>query len=163
MDAYPIQKMNLTINNRQRRHRVDRKRITCLTNWLMMRTPNLSPDLAREAVSLILTDDDGIRCINREVFGRDEVTDVITCCYDPLPGPDEQAEAELIINLQRAVAAARGGWSASRELALYIAHGCDHLAGADDATPAEAMRMRRRELRWLREAAAQDLVEGLLG
>jgi len=48
-----------------------------------------------------------------------------------------------------------------RELALYLAHGCDHLAGADDATPRQRAAMRRRELRWLRAAAHADLLMGL--
>ena len=123
---------------------------------------NLPPELARGAVTLILTGDDGIRCINAGVFGRDSVTDVITCSYDPVPGVEPDAEAELVVNVQRAVARARPGWPASRELALYIAHGCDHLTGADDATPDAAARMRRRELRWLREADARGLLEDLI-
>jgi len=30
-----------------------------------------------------------------------------------------------------------------------VAHGMDHLSGADDLTPADYDRMRRRELAWL--------------
>ena len=48
--------------------------------------------------------------------------------------------------------------TADRELALYLAHGCDHLTGADDATPAGRARMRRRELGWLRELALTRLI-----
>ncbi|MBQ3810327.1 MAG: hypothetical protein II839_05855, partial [Kiritimatiellae bacterium] len=40
-------------------------------------------------------------------------------------------------------------WNADAELALYLAHGFDHLAGSDDATAAGYRAMRRRELRWL--------------
>ena len=46
------------------------------------------------------------------------------------------------------------GWSPDNELLLYVAHGMDHLSGADDADDADDagyMRMRRRELRWMSE------------
>jgi len=129
----------------------------------MMRTRRSRlPECRWTHVTLILTDDAGIRTINAGVFARAAVTDVITCRYAPIPGLGEGMEGELVVNLDRAVALARRNWPASRELALYIAHGCDHLAGADDATSAGAARMRRRELRWLREAAADGLLEGLI-
>jgi ssRNA-specific RNase YbeY (16S rRNA maturation enzyme) len=72
-----------------------------------------------------------------------------------MPGDNHMHSAEIFVNVERAVVTAqkRNGWSASKELALYIAHGCDHLiSGENDANAAERMRMRRRELRWLREA-----------
>ena len=58
---------------------------------------------------------------------------------------------EIIVNAERAWLAGsrRRGWSPSRELALYIAHGCDHLNDERDTTPAGRRRMRRRELHWL--------------
>jgi len=63
--------------------------------------------------------------------------------------------AEIIVNVVRAQEegkkrSRRGKWSAKHELALYIAHGIDHLTGADDAIPAERKKMRRREMRWVR-------------
>ena len=44
----------------------------------------------------------------------------------------------------------RRGWSAAKELFLYVAHGMDHLSGADDHAPCDYAAMRRRELGWLR-------------
>ena len=75
-------------------------------------------------------------------------------------GPDRKGSpqfAELVINAERALAEGRrraGG--AARELALYLAHGMDHLAGRDDDTPARRRAMRRRETRWL-EACGERL------
>ena len=76
--------------------------------------------------------------------------------------PLAPAHAELFVNPMQAIrcAAARDPatllreekdipWSAGHELALYIAHGLDHLSGADDATYEGYRTMRRRELRWL--------------
>ena len=55
-----------------------------------------------------------------------------------------------MVNSERAAAEGRGRpGGTSRELALYLAHGLDHLAGRDDAAPAERRAMRRRENGWL--------------
>ena len=71
-------------------------------------------------------------------------TDVITIPYAETPGAG--ATAEVFVNAD--IAAQRGGqretpdfaadeadgeWSPQHELALYIAHGFDHLAGGDDS------------------------------
>ena len=55
------------------------------------------------------------------------------------------------MNISQAHRLGRRYGGPAHELALYIAHGCDHLAGEDDTTPAQRQRMRKRELRWLRE------------
>ena len=39
-------------------------------------------------------------------------------------------------------------------LLLYIAHGMDHLSGADDHSERGYLAMRRRELSWLRSLGA---------
>ena len=98
--------------------------------------------------------------------GLDEPADVVTLRY--AAGPMWPARAELLVCPAVAVrnAAARDPetllaqerglqWGASEELALYLAHGFDHLAGSDDATAAGYRAMRLRELRWL--AAASPL------
>ena len=130
---------------------------------LAERARRLDPAGGWGDISVVITGHAGIRAVNRVHLGHDEVTDVISFRYDPVPGEADACDGEILVNAERAVerAAQAGRWSASRELALYIAHGMDHLAGADDATPAERMRMRRRELRWLR--AAGEVVERLLG
>ena len=112
-----------------------------------------------QEVTVHLLDDAGITSVNRAVMGHDGPTDVITQRYTPIPGEPGGLIGELFINVERAHQAAprRAGWSADRELALYLAHGCDHLAGADDAMPRERARMRRRELAWLRLATLERL------
>ncbi len=97
---------------------------------------------------------------HRAATGAAGATDVITLPYAATPA--EPARAELVVcpAVARAAAAARdpatllpeeraAGWDENAELALYLAHGFDHLAGSDDATPAGYRAMRRRELRWL--------------
>jgi len=112
------------------------------------------------SLEVIVTGHAGIRRFNRAVFGRDTVTDVITQAYapDPLrPG----WSGELIVNAALAAEQGPRFGGVGRELTLYLAHGCDHLAGADDNTPAARARMRRRELRWLAAADRAGLLASL--
>jgi rRNA maturation RNase YbeY len=103
---------------------------------------------------------------HRAVFGDDDPTDVITMTYAPMPGMDVGASGELVVNIERAVEEgtrrSRNGWTPAHELALYIAHGVDHLTGADDANPADRRRMRARELTWVRSAERRGLLRNLL-
>ncbi len=87
------------------------------------------------------------------INGAEGPTDAITQPYDPMPGEAEGVYGEVYVNCDQAVRVAprRRGWSAAKELLLYVAHGMDHLSGADDALPRDYDRMRRRELAWLRE------------
>ncbi len=118
----------------------------------------LDPAAQWNEICLHLVDDRIMRVANKAVFEQDAVTDVISQRYVPSP-PDYQLTGEIIVNLQQACKAPnRPGWSPSRELALYIAHGIDHLHGADDATPKERQRMRRRELRWIHTLIEPHLV-----
>jgi ssRNA-specific RNase YbeY (16S rRNA maturation enzyme) len=82
----------------------------------------------------------------------DGATDVTTQRYDAMPGEEMGVYGELYVNVERAisVSSCRSIWGADKELLLYIAHGMDHLAGSDDFTEKDYLRMRRRELSWLR-------------
>lgn len=105
------------------------------------------------AVEVTLQDDEGSAAAHEATMGVSGATDVITQGYDPLPGEAPGVYGELLVNAQRAVEAAprRPGWSPAREILLYIAHGMDHLSGADDRDESGYARMRRRELGWLRD------------
>jgi probable rRNA maturation factor len=114
-------------------------------------------------VSLVISDDIGIREVNRLHLGHDDSTDVISYSFDPLPGqPPTEASGEIFINVERAQKVGKRFGGVNRELALYMAHGCDHLSGEDDSTPEKRRRMRQRELRWLEEASRLNLLTGLL-
>ncbi len=128
----------------------------------MDRAREISPAEEWGMVSLTLTDDAGITAANRAYFGKDAPTDVISCAYAPVPGEGRLFTGEVIVNVQRALGegARRGG--ADAELALYIAHGCQHLAGRDDGTSAERAAMRRCESAWLRRAGELGLIGNLM-
>ncbi|MBU4200482.1 MAG: rRNA maturation RNase YbeY [Verrucomicrobia bacterium] len=114
-----------------------------------------------EDISLVLTDDAGIARINRLFLEREGITDVISFEGSSVPGRTGRC-GELFINVQCAVAEGRKHGGANRELALYMAHGCDHVSGGSDRMPKGRRRMRARELRWLRAAAERHLLNGLL-
>ena len=105
------------------------------------------------AVTVILQDDAFSAEVHEAINGATGATDVITQRYDAMPGEPEGVYGELYVNVDQAlrVAPKRRGWSAAKELLLYVAHGMDHLSGADDLNPCDYDRMRTRELRWIHE------------
>ena len=121
----------------------------------MHRAQRLEPQRLWGRVSLVLLSDRGIREVNGAFLGRGVPTDVMAFAYPPGPADRGRYEGEVLVNVQRAWQEGRRRRGPSHELALYVAHGCDHLAGRDDATAAEALAMRRRENRWLRTSPAQ--------
>ncbi len=110
---------------------------------------------------MVLTDDEGIIPANQEYFGKARPTDVISFRYDPVPGEEEGFTGDLIINVDRAVQRGAEEKGADYELALYMAHGFDHLSGAEDDTPEKKKAMLDTETAWLEEAADDGLTDRL--
>ena len=108
----------------------------------------------------MLTNDKGITQPNREFFGKNRPTDVISFRYDPVPGEKDEATGDLIVNMDCALREGPVHDGADAELALYIAHGFDHLSGSEDDTPTKRAAMRRIEKRWL--AALQSEMKNLI-
>ena len=98
-----------------------------------------------------LVRDAASRELHQVIMGVTGATDVITQAYDAVPPEAPGLYGELFVNTDQAlrVAPKRKGWSPAKELLLYVAHGMDHLSGADDRAEADYNRMRRRELKWL--------------
>ena len=109
------------------------------------------------AVTVILQDDAFSAEVHEAINGAKGPTDVITQRYDAMPGEADGVYGELYVNTDQAlrVAPKRRGWSSAKELLLYVAHGMDHLSGADDLKPRDYDRMRRRELNWLSSLSSQ--------
>lgn len=145
--------MNGSITNAQRRVRVSRAALREFITWLAGHIPEFDPEAWAE-VSLVITDDDGIAGLNERFLRHRGPTDVITFSFPPVPGAPGR-RGEIYVNAERALLEARRRRiDPSRELAFYIAHGFDHLAGFDDRTPAMRARMHRRERAWIRAWAA---------
>ena len=122
-------------------------------------------------VTLTLTDDEGIRLMNKEYRGMDRATDVLSFPllefnepadfgrveeeYSDSFNPDtgELMLGDILISTDHVIAqAASYGNSAEREFAFLIAHSMLHLQGFDHEEPEEAAAM---------EKAQEDILDGL--
>ncbi len=131
-----------------------------LADWLARQIEDRMEESWSE-VCIVLVDDEGITKTNREYFEKDRPTDVISFRYDPVPGEDEAFSGDLIINVDRAIQVGLDHEGINYELALYMAHGFDHLTGSEDDTPEKKEAMLETEMAWLEEARKEGLVEAL--
>jgi rRNA maturation RNase YbeY len=141
--------MVIEITHRQTDFRIDETRLRGYAEWIMKQIAELSPDILWHELSLVLTDD-SIRDLNRTWFGNDTVTDVISFPYP------EEGFGEVIVNLTQAKEEGELRESPDHELALYIAHGCHHLTGAEDDTPEKKAAMLNQESEWVKQAPFRD-------
>jgi probable rRNA maturation factor len=106
-------------------------------------------------VSLVFTNFETVRKLNRDYRGVDTPTDVLAFYMLPqkeaddsftLPPDGVTRLGEVIISYPQAVEQAKEqGHSTERELALLIIHGMLHLLGYDHEEPEEEAEMRTRE------------------
>lgn len=115
-------------------------------------------------VSLVLTEAEEIRRLNRDFRGIDRETDVLSFPNIAFPTPSDFAAAEenpmddfdpesgclilgdIVINTLRVREQAKAyGHSEKREFAFLTAHSMLHLCGYDHMTPDEASEMERRQ------------------
>ena len=106
-------------------------------------------------VSLVFTDSETVKQLNRDYRGVDEPTDVLAFYMLPQKGADSSFAippdgvtrlGEVIISYPQAVTQAKEqGHSPERELALLVIHGILHLLGYDHEEPEEERKMRERE------------------
>lgn len=103
-------------------------------------------------VSLLITDDDGIRAINLEQRGLDKPTDVLSFPVedDEPMGDGYTLLGDIVLSLERAREQAQQyGHSFERELAFLTVHGMLHLCGHDHETgdaPRERMEAAQEEI-----------------
>ncbi|MDO4961296.1 MAG: rRNA maturation RNase YbeY [Eubacteriales bacterium] len=114
-------------------------------------------------VSLLLTDDEAIRELNKEYREMDKSTDVLSfpmidyespACFDGFDDMDELFDpdsgelmlGDIVISIDHCIAQAKEyGHSITREYAFLIAHSMLHLMGYDHMTPEEAAEMEKRQ------------------
>jgi probable rRNA maturation factor len=106
-------------------------------------------------VSLVFTDSETVRQLNRDYRGVDEPTDVLAFYMLPqkeadssfaLPPDGVIRLGEVIVSYHQAVEQARKqGHSPEKELALLVIHGILHLLGYDHEEAKEEIKMRGRE------------------
>ena len=97
-------------------------------------------------VTILLTDDDTLRSLNRQFADEDKVTDVLAFRSGTVFPGDSGGHAvtlgDIAISLPQARRqAAAAGQSEDREVAMLTAHGVLHLLGYDHAEPDEEREM----------------------
>lgn len=100
-----------------------------------------------DEVNIIFVDDDAIHDINKQFLNHDYPTDVISFDLS-----DESSNvAEIYISIDRAIQQAKiYKVELQNELARLTAHGLLHLAGFDDKTRSEKLKMRKIENRYIK-------------
>lgn len=140
--------MEITVLNRQRSLRVDRRRLKALLNRLVRELP---PCGATE-LAVCLVSDRRIRGLNRRYRNRDSATDVLSFPGQRGGGPGPEGHlGDILIAVPRADDQARAArHSLGRELDILLIHGYLHLLGYDhDSDGGEMMRLQRRLVRRL--------------
>lgn len=100
-------------------------------------------------VSLTLTDDEGIRELNREHRDKDSATDVLSFPqYESLKDMEELEEdylylGDIVISVERALEQSLAyNHSFEREMCFLVVHSMLHLLGYDHMTPEEETEMK---------------------
>ncbi|MDA3872540.1 MAG: rRNA maturation RNase YbeY, partial [Kiritimatiellae bacterium] len=138
--------MRIELTHQQTLHTLREENVIAFATWIMEKVRKLNPDIDWCELSIVFSDDQ-IRSLNHHWFGKNTVTDVISFAYT-----NGEPCGEIIVNLQQAMEEGKLRESPDHELALYIAHGCHHLMGADDDTPERKRAMLKIESDWIREA-----------
>lgn len=115
-------------------------------------------------VSLVFTDSETVKQLNRDYRGVDEPTDVLAFYMLPqkladssfaLPPDGITRLGEVIISYpQTAAQAKEQGHSPEKELALLVIHGILHLLDYDHEEPEEESKMREKERELLERCLA---------
>ena len=131
--------------NEQVRAAIDSERLERLASAVMERE-GLPPG----EVSVLITDDEMVRRLNREYAGEDTPTDVLAFSLtegEEFASPDDVLRlGEVIISYPTARRQADDAQRPVRdEIEHLLVHGVLHLLGYDHAEPAEEERMRGRE------------------
>ena len=110
-------------------------------------------------ISIAVVTDARMHELNRQYLQHDYPTDVLSFVLDH----DAQArslDGEIIVSSDYAAReAARYGWTTDDELLLYVIHGCLHLAGHDDTSPAGKLAMRQAETEHLQHFGLEHRFE----
>lgn len=115
-------------------------------------------DLPRAELSVLLTDDEGIRVLNREHRHKDKPTDVLSFPMDESVPDPEGLLGDVAISLDTAERQARSRRRPLlEEVRFLLAHGVLHLIGYDHAEPEEKREMVRMTKRLVRAAPLPEL------
>lgn len=113
-------------------------------------------------LSILLVDDRKIAVMNRDFFGKDHPTNVISFSYlDGMPG---EAVGDIVISVERAGDEARqAGIPFYERFFDLVVHGLVHIMGYDHVKGAkEARKMRYRERKLMELVTSQPVFRALV-
>jgi probable rRNA maturation factor len=146
--------MTLELANKQRRHAIDRARLTRVAE-IVMAAEGCGPDAE---LSAAIGDDAWIRGLNLKYKHTDAPTDVLAFPQDISPEGAGRLLGDVAISIETAERQAReAGQGLMDEVALLLTHGILHLTGWTDETSVQRRRMMRRAknlLQQVRNAAS---------
>ena len=137
--------MKTQIENRQKKVKIDRRRIRTVLNQL-----GRLLQCADREISLVLVDNEQIREMNRQYLNRDYPTNVIS--FPLLEGDfcniNPQMIGDIVISVERAWQdAAEGELTIEDEIDFLLIHGLLHLLGYDheNGNELDALAMKQKE------------------
>lgn len=137
--------MTIQIENRQTRFKIRRRKIRSTLSRILKLLE--CPD---KEISIVFTDDEGIRQINKHYLGKNKATNVIS--FSLLEGPygniNPHMLGDIVISVETAQRdALKGCLSTEEEIAFLIIHGVLHLLGYnhENTSRKEALRMKHKE------------------
>ncbi len=139
--------MAIRIINRQKKIRFDRKRVRRSLLRILREL-----DCSDREITILLTDDAGIREVNRRYLKRDRPTNVISfsAAEEPSFGGTEPLLGDIVISVETALRDGQaGGLSLEDEIDFLMIHGVLHLLGFDHVRSrlqARKMAAKEREL-----------------
>lgn len=134
----------IEVNNEGRAGEIDEPRLKKAAGLVLEDAGMESGEL-----SIAVVGDQRMQELNRQYLGHDYPTDVLSFLLES-DKQQRSLEGQIIVSWEYAQReAARYGWKAEDELLLYVIHGCLHLVGYDDTTPAARAEMRNAEARFL--------------
>lgn len=134
-----MKQLQLEINNRHSRLKSPRAATVCLFDAMVQ---SEKFPIGDGELSIAFVDDATIAQVHADFMGDPAPTDVITFPADPTM----DSAGEIIVSVDHASSrAAELGEPFSRELSLYLIHGWLHLAGYDDRSDTDRIKMRAAE------------------
>lgn len=143
----PVNRLEVTVSDRQRRLAVDVAAHEKLARWVLA-----DAGIVAGVVGLRIVEDAEIRRLNSQYLGHDWATDVISFPIDDSP---QHFCGDVVVSAEMAHRVAEEqGTSATDELLLYTLHGLLHLVGHDDKSDDRRQAMRAAEIEYLQRLGA---------
>jgi probable rRNA maturation factor len=146
--------LSIAINDDEQPHKIDRARLKKAVRLVLA-----DAEIQSAEISIAVVTDQRMHELNRQYLEHDYPTDVLSFVLDH----DEEAKSldgEIVVSSDYAAReAVRYGWTTNDELLLYVIHGCLHLVGHDDTTPAGKQKMRDAEVKYLLQFGLQHRFE----